>query len=459
MSQKFKLRSQFDTYGVFWKPERPDEKFTGRLVRRGREIELISAPIMKNTSDPSDFVHVLGSGGEWVHALHGFAPEPCTLLGLQSFGPGGITNFEWDYSLEYSNFKVSACIFGVHTGDELQASLTSARLAFSGLKNWFPFRPSVEDNDEAFRLIYQKNLPPLIDVQSTRIKSRIVFDVLPRVDHEQSGEYKSTHECCVTIEPEGPRSLSWFLELGYRFENFFSLLLGTSVGLLSIAVKVDGRTGWFVRRPRSRIRKIDSTIWIRCDNAQLAAAILRWLETLETFRPFEALAYGTVRNSKLFVDTEFLSLAQAIESFHRVTDSAVMTDRPQFKKILASLQENILTLCGDSDIATRLLESIQHANEPNFKERIKRLFSRISEQNLRRLLGDPGEFEQTLRQTRNFFTHPGIKKQSKVLTDPKDIFLFNQKLHALLRLLVLIHLGFPERSAIEATIEQSLRWH
>ncbi|HEX5422808.1 MAG TPA: HEPN domain-containing protein, partial [Candidatus Acidoferrales bacterium] len=269
----------------------------------------------------------------------------------------------------------------------------------------------------------------------------------------------STHESCVIIEPDGPQSLSWFLELAHRFENFFSLLLGTSVGLLSVAVKVEDKTGWFVRRPRSKIQKPDPRIWIRCDGTQLASVILRWLETLEALRPVEALAYGTVRNSKLFVETEFLSLAQAIESFHRVTDKAVIVGQEQFKAILASLQNAIFTLCGDSDIATRLDESIGSANEPNFGQRIKKLFSRISEQNLHRLLGDPGEFEQTLRQTRNFFTHPGIKKKSKVLTDPRDMFLFNQKLHAFLRLLVLIHLGFPEQSAIEAAVQQSLRWH
>lgn len=459
MSKKFKLRSRFDSNGIFWKPDQPNKKFAGRLVRNRNDIDLISSPTIKDRIDEDGMRAILIPDVEWIHVLHGFAPEPCTLLGLQSLGPGGISNFEWDYSLHYSSFRVSSCIWGIHLVDESQPTIASGRLAFSALKNWLPFRPSVEDDVEAFKLVYNKNLPPLVDVISPAIKSRVKVDVFPRLDPKQSGEYKSTHETCVIIEPEGPRSLSWFLELAYRFENFFSLLLGTSVGLLSLAVKSDGRTGWFVRRPRSRIQKPDVRIWIRCDGAQLASVILQWLDTLEAFRPFEALAYGTLRNSKLFVETEFLSLAQAIESFHRVTDNAAIVEQEKFKTILDSLQKSIFALCGDSDIASRLHESIRYANEPNFKERLTRLFSRISEQNLRRLLGNSSEFEQIIRQTRNFFTHPGIKKQSKVLTDPKDIFLFNQKLHAFLRLLVLIHLGFPEQSAIEAAVQQSLRWH
>lgn len=459
MAKKFMLRSQFDSNGIFWKPDQRDKKFAGRLVRNGNDFDLISSPTIKNRVDADGMRAILIPEPELIHVLHGFAPEPCTLLGLQSLGPGGISNFEWDYSLHYSTFRVSSCIWGGHLADESEPTIASGRLAFSGLKNWLPFRPSVEDNHEAFKLVYQKEVPPLVDVYSSATKSRIKLEVCPRLESKQSGEYKSTHESCVIIEPDGPQSLSWFLELAHRFENFFSLLLGTSVGLLSVAVRIDDKTGWFVGRPRSRIQKPDARIWIRYDGAQLASAILHWLDSLEVFRPFEALAYGTLRNSKLFVETEFLSLAQALESFHRVTDNAAIVEQEEFEKILASLQKNIAALCGDCEIASRLHESVQYANEPNFKERITRLFSRISKQNLQRLVGKPREFEQTLRQTRNFFTHPGIKKQSKVLPAPKDIFLFNQKLHAFLRLLVLVHLGFPEQSAIEAAVQQSLRWH
>ena len=64
----------------------------------------------------------------------------------------------------------------------------------------------------------------------------------------------------------------------------------------------------------------------------------------------------------------------------------------------------------------------------------------------------------TLRQTRNDFTHPGINKKSKVLASPKDIFLFNQKLHALLRLLLLVHIGLPANLVFEQVFRQATKW-
>ncbi len=107
---------------------------------------------------------------------------------------------------------------------------------------------------------------------------------------------------------------------------------------------------------------------------------------------------------------------------------------------------------------TRLLDAIRYCNEPSFRHRIESLVSRISQTTAQKLLGDTALFEQTLRHTRNYFTHPGIKKQSRVLTEAADLFLFNQKLHAFLRLLMLLHLGFPEEDVCEPVQYQSRRW-
>ena len=86
------------------------------------------------------------------------------------------------------------------------------------------------------------------------------------------------------------------------------------------------------------------------------------------------------------------------------------------------------------------------------------LLSRIEPERLAKLLGDPLVFEQTLRQTRNYFTHPGIPKKNEVLTNSKAIFLFNQKLHVLLRLLLLKSVGFPEDAIFDPMSQQLHRW-
>ena len=125
----------------------------------------------------------------------------------------------------------------------------------------------------------------------------------------------------------------------------------------------------------------------------------------------------------MFVETEFLSLAQGLESLHRLTNSVAPTAKV------------------------------------TFKSRIESLIARVSPDRARTLLGDPQLFEESLRKTRNFFTHPGIPKTTGVLTRPKELFLFNQKLHAFLRLLMLLCVGFTEDVVFEPVQYQSKKWH
>jgi hypothetical protein len=71
---------------------------------------------------------------------------------------------------------------------------------------------------------------------------------------------------------------------------------------------------------------------IQCTPEQLCIALDRWFSVPDGLRQIENLIYGTIRNSSLFVETEFLSLAQAIESFHGVTDNSVLMPEPEFER-------------------------------------------------------------------------------------------------------------------------------
>src|SRR5205085_8696935 len=97
-------------------------------------------------------------------------------------------------------------------------------------------------------------------------------------------------------------------------------------------------------------------------------------------------------------------------------------------------------------------------NDKSFRVRIEELLGRVSHEMLKMLLGDAELFESTLRQTRNYFTHVGLPEKKHVLTDAGQIFLFNQKLHALLRLLLLIQIGFSESEVSGPIHAQANLW-
>jgi len=454
MAAKLALSSQFEEYGTFWKPENPDDKFTGRLAGGQRRIELTTSPEMKgfeHLPELLSFTPVI------VDVLHGYTTKgPCTLFGLHSFHPSscnlpiGIISFR--------TFRVDLCVFGLHIPDTVAPVLTSFRFSYSGLQEWIPKKPDFEITTEKLQFRFPKGQPPIFDVCSTEIRSRIELDVVPEVNVRFTGEIKSVNESQLTIEPAEPKSVDWFFEIGYHFQNFFSLLLGTSVRILSIATKSEDDVGWFINRDRNKIGKVDPSIWVKCNRSQLALAALKWVSASEELRPFENLVYGAIRNSSLYAETEFISLAQAIEVFHRITDPVTISASELFEEVVQRLEEATQLACSDLELQSRIMECIRHANDVTFQTRVKSLLARLGTDKCRALLGDPDDFERTLRQTRNYFTHLGIRKQTKVIVDGKELFLFNQKLHAFLRMLVLMRLGLPPDLIFEPVLSQSKKW-
>lgn len=453
MTKSFRLRSQFDTQGVFWAPNNPSNTIPGRLARTKLGIELTSSPVLKLGSALPSFRQP-----EYQNSLHGFTAEgPCTLFYVQSAATSGLTD-ETGQSLAFREYRVGMCVFGLQMPDFETPFTGSVTFSYTGLHDWIARHPHVSTTEHAFVVTHQADLPAVFDFSSLAIRCRVKLEIDRQFSRRRSGESETKHEARILVEPAEPRSLEWYLQVGYRLEHLFSLMLGTSIVLKGAEITSESKTGWLLRKTTHEAEKPDPSVWVRCSDLQLIQVVLAWLEMPEEFRSLEDLVYSTLRQSSLFGQSEFLHLAQALESLHRLTDDASITERARFRGILDELRLVIERLCENGDLAGRLNDSIQHANEPSFKVRTQRLLARLSEVHRKDLLGDETEFEKTLRHTRNHLTHPGIATKSKVLTSPREIFLFNQKLHALMRLLMLMHVGLPADLIFEQVLRQATKW-
>jgi hypothetical protein len=460
-AEKFDFRSDFNTAGVFWEPSKPDQKFSAQIISKRSHIDLtVAAESFKvtvetvvterqgNTADPT--------------VLNGFTGlGRCSLLHLHSIGNPGLLNLPEGWEIRAPKYRVSACVAGLHMDSASAAIFKEAEFRFKGLDGWF--QPSVElsFDERGVSVLYPKNVPPVVDCGIERLAVQLKIRVSPGAKFSSGGVHTARPQAYITITSEECHELDWFLSIGVRLERYFSLCLGTSVALTSMYLKTDKdqECSLIVRGGRSKHQTPDVRYWIRCDAQDLQRTISAWLNTPEELEPVEVLLYETIRRTKLFVETEFLALAQAFESFHRVTDKSTLIAGAEFAEVMERLREFIAQTVGQPILAERLVSSMEHANEPSFRNRIFALFERLKPETLQRLLKEnPETFERTLRQTRNYFTHAGTKKKRRVLTDSGDVFLFNQKLHALLRLLLLIRIGFPEEKAIDGVEQQVLRF-
>ena len=124
-----------------------------------------------------------------------------------------------------------------------------------------------------------------------------------------------------------------------------------------------------------------------------------------------------MRKSSVFYETQFLSLAQALEGFGRI-----------------------------------------RFQTGNYEQLIQKTYDLLSAEFATKLLGDRSEFIERVKQTRNFLTHLGGPKKSEVVEEPKELFLLNQRLQAFLRCVMLIDLGISEDELREPILYQAHRW-
>ncbi len=74
---------------------------------------------------------------------------------------------------------------------------------------------------------------------------------------------------------------------------------------------------------------------------------------------------------------------------------------------------------------------------------------------------DPPTFVRDVVAIRNFYTHTGSKprKQQSVPISGREMFLLSQKMRALLRGVLLLHLGLPEAQFLDVLEREATRYH
>lgn len=422
MADRFDIKSNFETDGCFWEPRTPDQSFSAHLSANEKRVELSRA------AERVEMERLFSRSEDEItlQILHGDTLlGRCTLIGLQRVGGSGSANLSTSTILRALRFRINLCILGLHLTNESALEIPWAKFSYAGLEGWLRSDAQISITNTGVLISHPRNSRPLLDFSLVSTRTRIQLQVASNLQFSPlGGTHSASAEPLIVLEPSTPTSVERLLDSACRLENFFSLWMGTSVRLRTVWLKNSSKDdGWAIRRTLldAPAEEPDTQARIQADAPQLAGAIIAWMTTPEDFRPVENLVYGVIRNTPLFVETEFLSLAQAVESFHRLTDTN------------AAVQQI-------------------------FRDRMDSLLSRIRTDHAETLLGDLPVFERTLRHTRNFLTHPGIRRQPEVLTDTKQLFLFNQKLKAFLRLLLLLNLGVSEDVAFEPVRYQSQQW-
>ena len=451
---------------AFWAPDKAGTVHTGSLVSYNEGIVFTTAPVYSTQLEagpsPQLVSMLAGYSPARPSALHGFTEDGiATLCQLVEIDYPGSTDYGASQSISATSYKASVAVMGMHLDGLEHGCLTSARYTFAGLNQWLPDAASehwAEDHIAIKIPIKERNYLAFSLIPS---RMQVTLKIFPELtSSEIDGARVSRSVAYVEVQGRAGEPLSWYLNIGNRLENLFSLLMGTSTAIETMFVYRGEESGRVITRKNSQPRAFNPLECVRCSPGQLARGIAIWLCEPPEFRSVEGIALGVSRKGKLFIETEFLSLAQALEGLHRVTIPVVAPDKATLRRVRKKFAILLKDPSIDAGLAERLCNSMSHANDPTFALRLHQLCHSIGDSLLSEMKINCEDFVPSVVKTRNFYTHTGTaeSRRGKAALSISDIFLLNQKMRALLRGLLLQHIEIPASQWSELVKREATRW-
>jgi hypothetical protein len=424
---KFRIDSTFETFGAFWEYGSPDRKFTGAISSRKGIVEFVGSPeyaeldpqavraVFANMSSPPDL--------QGTAAICGFTRmNNCTLFSPVRLGGGGLVHFPTMQSVDRLRYRAMRTVMGLHVESSDADVLDGGACYLTKIHHLLPSPWRTTLTEGGAEHVVSNQGQDIFSFGSAFLEAEVACEVFAGGSNRLKRGVLIKPVPRIRITPQTPRSVNWFAALAFRLENFFSLMLGTSVGVKHVQLFRGEEAGWLVQKVNTRKEKIDVQTWVRCKFEDMARALERWLGVPREDQLVELTLLGALRKSNLYAETEFLTLVQALEGFGRVRFGGV------------------------------------RRRKVKFSEMIQQTYDLFTPDTARQVAGERDAFMQTIIQTRDYYTHLGNPKGTSAAKTMKELFLLNKRLHAFLRGAVLIDLGIPEQAFAEAVVYQATRW-
>ncbi|MBY4870741.1 hypothetical protein K6W76_30310 [Burkholderia anthina] len=447
--------------GYFWRPG-DTETLSGRLriseVGKG-ELELLGAfdgPLGTFTPESANvaMIHGLIEGGE-VTLYNCFYIK-------RSLGIGTVSR---------SKLRVGAVFRGAHLPAKADVRFSELDLAISGLGDWLQIRgiTSRLEFDAASNTLKSVNVsyipPPVIHVVVPGLRIGFEFRCTAPFGGQSTGA-AITQQVRMTIAPDVPLPFEALLAQAGRLVNFLSFAadevlsidaiealsptatIDLDVGTKSLPLKVFFETS-------TETTTVDlqrhTMLFAYPDVAdQLAQMMTVWLERHEVLAPAFNLYFAVRSGRHSYLESAFLSIAQALETLHDRTTHATLESPEEFAKRV----ERILAGCPE-EFQEWLAAELAYANKPTLRNRLKAM--------LKPFAGHFGnadarkKFVDRAVDTRNYLTHYDPRLAERA-AHGVEIYYLTAKLEALFQLQLLSMVGVTDAQiAALVTSNQKLR--
>ncbi|HYX72378.1 MAG TPA: HEPN domain-containing protein [Nitrososphaera sp.] len=453
------LFKSFEEKGEWWIPKYPDNKVVGTISYKGSEGIILE--LLGSFFGPEHFIErdefnpriILGltNDGELLTLLENMVIHQ----GRSSRGGTGTIKYMSNYLFIGEHFNSS---------DEMR--FNSCSLNYTLLEEWvgkLPFKTEfIKENN---KYVGEK----AIHTEREEFKVKVpTLDATVSIWHGfggSTGGFRKlvwTHTAYLSVSPEQPRDFEWFRKVQYELRNFLSLLIGRPVYLkranfLIEKLKEDDERDrrnvvhlYFIQQtPRQQKRMHPMDMLVRLDDIEenIATILEAWFSKAENFEDVYQLFIGAMYGQNMYTHLHFLTLMQALETYHRSTREGQYISEEDYQKVFAALITAI-PAGTESSLKASLKARLKYGNEYSLRKRIKLLLDELTEDCRMLITKEPNNFISSVVDTRNYLTHYDRSLKPDVLEDA-DLYNASLSLKVFLTIFLLKELEIKEQKIVE----------
>ncbi len=387
----------FEYRGFWWLPKQPEKKESG--VIKFDSIEGVTLELLDSKFGGGSFPILLGqtSCGKKI-TLYG-----CYITRSTS-NPRG-------YSTATINSDV--VLVGEHFQREEDIVFDSLSISYSYLNDWHGVEAFEIDGMPSFKALSLgcgiRSVPHKLEF---KLKE---FDICLYYEFEMGGDL--IKEICLKQSPfirVKPHSKIHFNDyhrrISYPLQNFLSLAVGKAVHPLVLKGKSEEYDEevfvYYPIRNSSQVSRqtylTDMLFSFQDISDDFDKYLDKWLFKYDQLRPVFNLFFGKIYNDEMYLQHEFLSLIQALESYHRLRIGGIYLLSCDYELVYDAL------LSAIPPVQREFKESLEHRlkylNEFSLQRRLKEIL-RGCESLIDLVILDSNRFVETVVNTRNFLTH------------------------------------------------------
>ncbi|MCW7494687.1 hypothetical protein ND861_18690 [Leptospira sp. 2 VSF19] len=327
------------------------------------------------------------------------------------------------------SFSAEAAIIGENFRNREDIKISAIKLSHNFLLDWLnlkPFRNLIDESKKQFRMEYIN--PNDIEIEiSDSLKFQIKFEFqYPAIYQTNTQSFKNSGYIVIVFKQDSNFSdLSLNL---FKIQQFFSIVLFRNLSNFNINLKFNKQNSLWCDylNYKNRNENIDSTsntsrsfrylINYQEIEQDLPLILKNWFLHFETLKPMISALFVYMYMTETTIELRFLTIVQALESFHRRTQ-----ENEKNKETFISKLSSICEKISESE-AEWLKNKLRYGFEPNLQKRLEFIFEEIKLLGLENFFVKPKKSIRKIIDTRNYLTHFEQSSEHKILNHTEMVY-------------------------------------